>query len=251
MKNWTNKRSAAKHAAWTGLRRGVRRFCVGCLAVLGATALPVHAFQTTSNADGSFEYFFAAPSLDIRGAGDLDLRGLSYIEGVADGFRVGARFNLDWLGGENAWLASSASTWSGLATQPRSLDIVAGGSLWFDSVNLSLVGGTISLVAGSYLDLGDGSSIDVGNSGGLVTGTPGATLSSPPPVSVVGGTISIDTSVVWAPGSVIGRTPIIVGAAPPLTVIGPTPIPEPNTAALVLGGLIAASFAARRRKTPQ
>lgn len=62
MKNWTNKRSAAKHAAWTGLRRGVRRFCVGCLAVLGATALPVHAFQTTSNADGSFEYFFAEPN---------------------------------------------------------------------------------------------------------------------------------------------------------------------------------------------
>ncbi|MBK8121267.1 MAG: hypothetical protein IPK39_20520 [Sulfuritalea sp.] len=87
--------------------------------VLLASAMPVHAFQPTVLADGSFEYFFAAPSLDIRSAGDLDLTGLSFIDGVEGGFRVGASFNLDWLGGEKAWLASPASTWSGLDTLPR------------------------------------------------------------------------------------------------------------------------------------
>jgi len=127
----------------------VRRFAAFVFAALAvAAALPAHAFQKTSFADGRFEYFFAAPSLDIRGAGGLDLTGLSFIEGVEGGFRVGALFNLDWLDGERAWLASSASTWSGLDILPRSLSIISRGNIDFGTVRLSLPGGTISLAAG-------------------------------------------------------------------------------------------------------
>lgn len=225
MKSWTNR-------SWLA-----RRLCAASLVLLAA-ALPAHAFQKTALADGGFEYFFAAPSLDIRGAGDLDLTGLSFIEGVTGGFRVGASFNLDWLGGEQATLGSPLSTWSGLDTLPRSLSIVAGGRLAFGTVNLSLVGGTISLVAGSYLDMGDGSSMDVGNSGGFLIGTPYASLWRPPAGSTGDGTITI------LPGgdiTLIGGDITLVG--------GPSPIPEPATAALMLAGLLGlAGVAARRAK---
>ena len=230
MKNWTNRSWACRRLSLGGPARNFRRLCAASLALLAA-ALPAHAFQKTSLADGGFEYFFAAPSLDIRGAGDLDLTGLSFIEGMTEGFRVGALFNLDWLGGEQATLGAPLSTWSGLDTLPRSLSIVAGGSLSFGTVNLSLVGGTISLAAGSYLDMGDGSSIDVGNSGGFFIGTPDVSLWRPPAGSTGDGTITI------LPGGDI----TLVG--------GPSPIPEPATAALMLAGLLAfAGVAARRAK---
>ena len=72
MKNWMS-------TSWIGRRVAERRqaargFVAFALAALAlAAALPAHAFQKTATADGSFEYFFAAPSLEIRTAGDLDL----------------------------------------------------------------------------------------------------------------------------------------------------------------------------------
>jgi hypothetical protein len=195
----------------------VKRFAAVAFAAFSiAVALPAHAFQKTSLADGSFEYFFAAPSLDIRSAGDLNLVGLSFIEGVAGGFRVGALFNLDWLGGEQALLASPASTWSGLDTLPRTLSVIAGGSLDLGATRLTLLGGTISLTAGGALTIGDGSVFDVGGTGGGVIRGPGTLLPSP-----LGGDIRLT---------------------------GPSPIPEPTTPALLLAGLMALAGFVRRRQ---
>jgi hypothetical protein len=228
VKNWTNTRSSARRAA-ERLRRGVAA-TVAALAV-GAAA-PAHAYQATQLADGSFEYFFAAPSLRIASAGDLDLSGLSFIEGVADGFRVGASFMLEWLGGEDARLAPAAATWSGLAGEPRRLDIVAGGDLTFGTVSLALAGGTITLSAASELDLGDGSRIDVGGTGGgggsgaVIIGMPGALLPRPPLSG--GGTLTI------APGGDI----TLVGS--------PSPVPEPTAWAVLLAGLMILSGIVRR-----
>lgn len=175
---------------------------------------PFRRPRSTSFADGSFEYFFAAPSLDIRGAGDLDLTGLSFIEGVADGFRVGASFNLDWLGGEQAVLASPASTWSGLDGLPRSLSIISGGNIDFETVRLSLPGGTIWLAAGGAVSIGSRSEIVFGGSG-VTTLQPRGNLSLQP-----GGDLSI---------------------------VSPSPIPEPSTAAPLLAGLLGlAGFVSRR-----
>jgi hypothetical protein len=216
--------------SWIG-RRGaerLRRFIALTLAALAfAMASPARAFQATQNADGSFEYFFAAPSLRIESAGDLDLTGLSFIEGVADGFRVGASFGLDWLGGESGWLAQSAATWSGLATLPRSLAIISGGDLDLGSARLRLAGGTISLT-GETIRLGGGAIIDAGGSGAIVITAPDGTIPvRPVPLPGSEGAITI------LPGGDIG-------------LIGTSPIPEPTTAALLLAGLLALAGVAGR-----
>ena len=204
MKNSTNKSSIRRPAAEHG--RAVRRFAALAFAALAlAVVLPAHAFQKTSLADGSFEYFFATPSLDIRGGGDLDLAGLSFIEGVEGGFRVGASFNLDWMGGEQAVLASPASTWSGLDILPHTLSIAAGGNLNLGTTRFTLSDGNISLTAGGALTIGDGSLFDIGNTGGPVSGE----LCSPFPFPPRGS----------------------------ITLTGPSPVPEPTTAALLLVGL--------------
>lgn len=207
--SWT-RRPAAEHG------QAVRRLAAFVFAaLLVAAALPAHAFQKTLFADGSFEYFFAAPSLDIRGTGDLDLTGLSFIEGIESGFRVGALFDLDWLDGERAWLASPASTWSGIDILPRTLSIVAGGNLDLGSARLSFYGGSISLTSSGTLTIGDGSVIDVGGSGAIALLT--------------------------------GRD--IVAPHEPIIVTGPAPIPEPSTAAFLLVGLagLAGVFGRRAR----
>jgi len=215
VRNWTSTNSIGRRAAERESSRVMRGFAACVFAALTVVmALPAQAFQKTSFADGSFEYFFAAPSLDIRGAGDLDLTGLSFIEGVTGGFRVGASLDLDWVGGENAWLASPASTWSGLDTLPRSLSFFAGGSLNLGATRLTLLGGTISLTAGGPLVVGDGSMFDVGG-GGIISG----------------------------PGTLLPRLP-----GGDITLIGgPSPIPEPASVALMLAGLLALAGVATRR----
>jgi hypothetical protein len=273
-KSWIGRR-AAEHA------QAVRRFAAFALAALAiAAALPAHAFQKTARADGGFEYFFAAPSLDIRSAGDLDLTGLSFIEGEAGGFRVGASFDLDWMGGENAWLASQGSTWSGVDTQPRAVSVAAGGALRFEALRLSLPGGSFSLTAGESVILGGTTTIEVGASGSVVIGSPGPAV---PPAPTSGGAILVSggsgsgATIDWVPtgGTSVPPAPAAAGILnwivgndpgyiyPPLTIgsrnvpitpgggtlIFPSPIPEPTTAALMLAGLLGlAGVAARRAK---
>ncbi|MFH1869389.1 MAG: hypothetical protein ABIK82_01400 [Pseudomonadota bacterium] len=267
------------NTSWTGRRRAepllaLRRLAAAALAAMAlGTMLPAHAFQKTSLADGSFEYFFAAPSLDIRGPGDLDLGGLSFIEGVSDGFRVGALFNLDWLGGEQATLESPLSSWNGLDTLPRSLSIIAGGNLGFGTTRLSLEGGTISLAAGGYLNVGNGSMIDFGGSGGAVIGNPGLavppaptsggiTLVSggsgsgaiinwdwavirnpgfvdPPAVAVLSRIGGSDPSVIFPVGTLTPNPVLLIEPSGTITPAGPSPIPEPDVTALLLAGLLA------------
>lgn len=238
MKNWTN-------TSWLA-----RRLCAALLALL-AVAMPAHAFQKTALADGGFEYFFAAPSLDIRGVGDLDLTGLSFIEGVTGGFRVGASFDLDWLGGENAWLASPFSTWSGLDTQPRAVSVAAVGALRFEDLRLSLPGGSFSFTAGESLIFGGTTTIEVGSSGSVVIGSPGPAV---PPAPTFGGVILVSggsgsrATIDFYPPLTIGsrNIPITPGGG---TLVFLSPIPEPATAALMLAGLLAlAGVAARRAK---
>lgn len=254
MTSWTSRSWVARGISLLVAARPVR--CLGAAALLLAAVMPAQAFQQTALADGGYEYFFAAPTLEIRGAGDLDFAGLSFIEGVAGGFRVGAAFDLDWLGGENASLGSPLSTWSGLDTQPRSLSIVAGGELHFGSLRLSLPGGTITLSAGESLILGDGSSLDVGGSGGTISGNPQIPVPPAPPwsgsltiIGRPGGDITIGT-----PGgdiSLITPNPrsvqITPGSGIVVTVL--SPVPEPTAAAMLLAGLLAlAGVAARGAK---
>jgi hypothetical protein len=186
----------------------MRRFAASLLAACcAALAAPAQAFQATQLADGSYEYFFAAPSLRVQGAGDLDLTGLSFIEGVADGFRVGANFALDWLGDEQAWQAPAQAIWSGFDSTPRSLEILAGGNLNFGTVSLTLNGGNILLAAGGFMDIGTGSIFDVG----------GDPVIRPPQIVL--------------PGD--GRITLA--------------IPEPSSWALLAAGLLTLMGAARRK----
>ena len=218
MKSWTNKSWSVRRVAERGLAAQRLLALAFALLALLATALPAQAFQKTALAGGGFEYFFAAPSLDIRTDGDLDLAGLSFIEGVTGGFRVGALFDLDWTDGEQAVLASSNSTWSGLDILPRSLSFVAGGNLNLGATRLTLIGGTISLNAGGSLVVGDGSLFDVGGSGEPPIRGPGVLLPGQP-----GGGITLVRS--------------------------PSPIPEPNAVTLLLFGLLVlAGVTARRAK---
>ena len=259
--SWTRRQAAERGQA-------VRRFAAFAFAALVLVAtLPAHAFQKTSFADGSFEYFFAAPSLDIRSTGDLDLSGLSFIEGVDSGFRVGALFDLDWLDGERAWLATPASTWSGIDTLPRSLSIISGGNIDFGTVRLSLPGGNISLAAGGNLNLGGGSVIATGGSDATIIGSPGFAVPPPPTAGGVmltigkpGDNISIIAPPLTTPLPSVVPMPIVSGGAITLrdlspiaggaiTISGPSPIPEPSTSALLLAGLLglAGMFGRRAR----
>jgi hypothetical protein len=210
----------------------MRRFAASLLAACcAALAAPAQAFQATQLADGSYEYFFAAPSLRVQGAGDLDLTGLSFIEGVADGFRVGANFALDWLGDEQAWQAPAQAIWSGFDSTPRSLEILAGGNLNFGTVSLTLNGGTISLNAESIL-IGNGATINVGGGGSVIVLAGGDIgLRDPRPIGGGGG------SVIVLPGGDIGL-------GDPRSI---RPVPEPSSWALLAAGLLTLMGAARRK----
>jgi hypothetical protein len=237
--------------------RCFRRLCAASLLL--AAVLPAHAFQKTALADGGFEYFFAAPSLEIRGAGDLDLTGLSFIDGVEGGFRVGAAFNLDWLGGENASLGSPLSTWSGVDTLPRGLSIVAGDSLGLGSIRLSLPGGTIALAAGGALDVGGGAIVDVGGLGVTIIRDPRSTV---PPAPTFGGSLLIrtpggDISLTQPPTSTRiepitpggGTLVLAPGAGIVVTVL--SPVPEPGSATLMLVGMLGLGAILARRARAQ
>lgn len=205
---------------------GSMRRLAASLLVAGCAALaaPVHAFSVTRNVDGGYEYYFSASSLRIESAGDLDLSGLSFIESVVDGFRVGASFALDWLGGESARLESQAASWDGSSSEPRSLEISAGGNLLFGIANLSLDEGTIALSSGGFLDLGAGTRINVGTSGrGVITARDGF-LRLPP-----------DGSLTLFPGGDVSLQ-------------APTPIPEPTTWLQLVAGLALLSTVVRRSR---
>jgi len=280
VRNWTSTNSIGRRAAEREPARAMRRFAACVFAALAVVmALPAQAFQKTTLAGGGFEYFFAAPSLDIRGSGDLDLTGLSFIEGVEGGFRVGASFSLDWMGGENAWLASPGSTWSGLDTQPRTVSVAAGGALRFEAVRLSLPGGSFSLTAGESLILGGTTMIEVGATGSAFIGTPGPAV---PPAPTSGGVILVsggsgaiinwERMMIGNPGFAVSPTPAAgvlnrIGGGdpsyfyPPLTsgsrnvpitpgggtLIFLSPIPEPASAALMLAGLLGLAGVVTRR----
>jgi hypothetical protein len=196
-------------------RRFAASASIACFALLAA---PVRAFSETPLPDGSFEYFFAAPSLRIASTLDLDLGGLRFIEGVADGFRVGAAFPLEWLGGENARLTTASADWSGISSEPRRLDIVAGGSLSFGTVNISLAGGKISLQAGNAISLGTGSTLDVSAGGSLLLADRTGLYPRTPPIVAGSGTLTI------LPGGDV-------------SLVGSSPVPEPTAWALLLAGI--------------
>jgi hypothetical protein len=209
------------------LRRGSAALVAALSAALGlALVAPAQAFEKTANADGSFDYFFAAPSLAISSAGALDLGGLNFIEGVAGGFHVGASFNLDAQGGELA-IDAAGNRWLGLDVSPRSLSIVAGGNLALGATRVSLPGGTLLLAAGGVLDLAAASfAVGAADAGGAGAGIiiPGASLPIRPGTGLTGGgTLQIE------PG-------------------GAAPVPEPCIPAMLLAGLLLLTGVARRRR---
>lgn len=235
-KNSMRRRAAERRRAV----RGVKAPVVCCILEGTMKKVLRHSGESGNPAVFADKDAGFPPSLDIRGSGDLDLTGLSFIDGVEGGFRVGASFNLDWTGGEQAWRPFPASTWSGLDSLPRSLSIIAGGSIDFSTVLLSLDGGSISLAAGSTLNIGDGSVIDVGGSGATPVNGGGS-----------GGVVLIgDPNVTLRPTiPVRGGGSITIQPGGNLAIGGPSPIPEPTTAALLLAGLawLAGVFGRRAR----
>ena len=167
-KNSMRRRAAERRRAV----RGVKAPVVCCILEGTMKKVLRHSGESGNPAVFADKDAGFPPSLDIRGSGDLDLTGLSFIDGVEGGFRVGASFNLDWTGGEQAWRPFPASTWSGLDSLPRSLSIIAGGSLALGPTRFTLAEGTISLTAGGVLAIDNGLGITVGG----VIGIPGGTL---------------------------------------------------------------------------
>jgi hypothetical protein len=195
----------------------MRSLVASLLAVIStALAAPAQAFQITRLDDGSYEYFFATPSLRVQSTGDLDLAGLAFIEGVTDGFRVGASFSLDWLDGEQAWLAPAQATWSGFDSAPRGIEILVGGNLHLGSTRLTLIGGNILLAAGGILDIGTGTLVDLGNGIVDIGGNPG-----------------------------IIRPPVVHPFVPPDRIT--LAVPEPSTWVLLVAGLLVLTAASRRK----
>ncbi|WP_153117414.1 PEP-CTERM sorting domain-containing protein [Rhodocyclus tenuis] len=208
------------------------RFGVAALITALGLALvaPAQAFEKTAHADGSFEYFFAGQSLTISGPGSLDLSGLNFIEGVDNGFRVGALFMLDSLGGELA-VDSSGNRWSSLDLAPRRLDISAAGDLDLGTARLSLPGGTMLLTAGGVMNLAGASFA----AGGAATG--GALGSI-----ILGETLPIRPGTLPGGGGTLQLDP-----GGNITLVGTAPVPEPATSTMLLAGMLLLTGLARRR----
>lgn len=219
MTNWMN----------SGL---IRKLAASLLAIcLAGLAVPAQAYLMTQLTDGSYEYFFATPSLALHSTGDIDLGGVSFIEGVDGGFRVGATFALDWRGGEQAWQTPDI-VWNGIDLSPRSLSIDSEGVLDLGATRLTLIGGTISLTAEAIL-IGSGAMIDVGGGNIIVDSNPGLPDRPPRPALPVGG-----GSLIVLPGgdiSLSGPRPV-------------TAIPEPSSWALLGAGLLMLAAVTRRRR---
>jgi hypothetical protein len=176
-------------------------------------AAPAGAFSATPLAGGGYEYFFAAPSLRIESAGDLDLTGVSFTEGVTGGFCVGASFALDWQGAENAWQTTSRAAWRGRDVLPRG-QIVAG--------ERRMPGVNIASSAGSMLSVG---SAGDGGGGLSVGGAEVRIVDGGSVVSQSGGGLSLEPSMI--------------------TLL--TPVPEPAEWSLLVAGLLALVGVSARR----
>lgn len=211
----------------SGLKR--RRAASALLVFLAVLTAPASAVTATQQPDGSYVYFFAAPSLRIESSGDIDLGGLSFIEGVADGFRVGASFLLEWLGGENARLGSRGVYWSGFSSEPRRIEISAGNDLLLGNASLSLPEGTILLAA-----------VGSKNLDGIATNRGGA-------IVLVGRDVRIDPGLQRPITN--GNGSLILEPGGSISLLAPSPIPEPSTWLQLLAGLAAILTLARRSRT--
>lgn len=248
-----NPKESDRLQAIGSLRQVLTAFFAG-IALAATVLLPAYADEAASapsapTASGEgFEYFFATPSLSITSATDFDLTGLSFIEGVEGGFRVGSSFVLDWQVMHSSALSSGPEgTWTGSDTSPRTLSIGSGGDLSLGSARLSLNGGTIALNAQGALSFGDGAVVDAGSAGTGGTGggggsvwiTVGGDPLPPLPGSVVisGGGIRFDTA---------GGFPLFGGGG--FLVL--SPVPEPSAAMSMLAGMLLLTTLYVRRRYP-